>query len=207
MNTCNRCSEYGLSFNRAYSPVQYFEGQPSSRVWIIGLNPKHETTYEDKRTEVQLLQYFEDKSRVHEYFTDFEKVTKNLYDLMGKDNGVGHTDLVKCFSPEWPPKTAKSNRDKKIIIENCIGYLRQQLFASSVEILVCNGADVCRHIQSIIPVEQDHGTYYYGNLNGHRIAVILSGFIGRIDDYAKQRLGKEIKALMMEFRIHTKEGG
>ena len=207
MSTCNKCSKYGLNFNRPYSPEQYLEGHPLSRVWIIGLNPKGKTKYNDKkRTQEDLRNYFNDKIGVHEYFSDFKKVSSTMYDLMGKDNGVAHTDLVKCYSPQWPPTTAKNSNDKKIIIENCKDYLEQQLFASSVEILVCNGADVCDYIRSIIPVEQNNGTYYYGQLNGRRIAVVLSGFIGRIDKYSKQRLGKEIEILMMEFGIYNKEG-
>src|SRR4030042_5223062 len=131
MNTCNKCSEYGLNFNHAYSPAQYLKGQPSSRVWIIGLNPKGETAYVDNRSEENLRQYFSEKGRVHEYFHDFQKVSKAMYDMMGKEDGVGHTDLVKCYSPEWPPNAAKGSRDRQAIIANCKGYLRQQLLASA----------------------------------------------------------------------------
>jgi hypothetical protein len=206
MTACKKCSEYGLNFNRAYSPAQYLEGQPSSRVWIIGLNPKGKTTYADKRNEENLRQYFSEKGRVHEYFRDFQKVSRTMYYMMGKDDGVGHTNLVKCYSPQWPPIAAKSGRDRQFIIENCKEYLKQQLLDSTVTVLVCNGADVCRYIQTIIPAKENHETYYYGELNRRRIAVVLSGFIGRIDDYSKRRLGKEIEALMAEFGICDKGG-
>lgn len=207
MSTCNKCSKYGLNFNRPYSPEQFLEGHPSSRVWIIGLNPKGKTTYHDnKRTQEDLRNYFNDKSGVHEYFSDFKKVSRTIYDLMGKDNGVAHTDLVKCYAPQWPPGKAKNSRDKKIIIENCVGYLKQQLSISSARLLICNGADVWQYIKSFIRVEQDRETYYYGNFEGRSITVVLSGYIGRIDDHAKRRLGKEIEALIEEFGLHDKDG-
>jgi hypothetical protein len=40
-----------------------------------------------------------------------------------------------------------------------------------------------------------------GNFNGTEIAVILSGFVGRLDNYAKLRLGKEIESYIGKYEI------
>jgi hypothetical protein len=39
-------------------------------------------------------------------------------------------------------------------------------------------------------------------IEGNETAIVLSGFIGRIDDYAKRRLGKEISSYMKKFQIN-----
>lgn len=39
-------------------------------------------------------------------------------------------------------------------------------------------------------------TAYKSNIYGTEVIVILSGFIGRIDDYSKRRLGYEIESLI-----------
>jgi len=64
--------------------------------------------------------------------------------------------------------------------------------------IICNGADVCKVIRSIIrPIEgKEQDTYYFGKVRDVEIAVVLSGFIGRIDDYSKRRLGLEIETLI-----------
>ena len=201
MNICDKCSAHGLRFERQYKPIHFFEGRLSSRIWIIGLNPKNETRYQDHRDEEQLHEYFDQKGRIHGYFHDFRKVSKRLYDLLGAESGAGHTDLVKCFSPEWPPNGAKGAREKRAIVANCDIYLREQIAAGVPDIIVCNGAPVCEFIRGIVQVEEDHGTYYFGKLKGRRIAVVLSGFIGRIDNFAKRRLGREIEGLMEHFGI------
>ena len=36
-------------------------------------------------------------------------------------------------------------------------------------------------------------TSYLGLINNYKVRVVLSGFIGRIDNYARRRLGKEIE--------------
>ena len=201
MNTCDKCSAYGLRFSRAHRPEQFFEGKASSRIWIIGINPKNTIDYNDTRTDEQLRGYFDQRWNVHGYFHDFDKVSAILYELLGVEGGAGHTDLVKCYSPTWPPENGKSVPAQRAIVTNCQGFLREQLSRGLPDLVICNGSPVCDNIRDIIPVVEDHDTYYYGKLNGKKIAVVLAGFIGRIDDYAKRRLGKEVEKLMKEFGI------
>ena len=89
MNTCRKCSKYGLRFARKYRPEQFFEGKASSRIWIIGINPKNTANYKDTRTEEQLRGYFEQQGNVHSYFRDFGKVSAKLYELLGVEGGAG----------------------------------------------------------------------------------------------------------------------
>ena len=201
MSTCDKCRPYGLGFARKYRPEQFFEGKASSRIWIIGINPKNTANYKDTRTEEQLRGYFEQQGNVHSYFRDFGKVSAKLYELLGVEGGAGHTDLVKCYSLSWPPEKGKRVSEQRAIVSNCQGYLREQLSRGLPDIVICNGSLVCNSIRDLIPVVKDHGTYYYGKLNGKKIAVVLAGFIGRIDDYPVRRLGKEVVNLMKEFGI------
>lgn len=62
---------------------------------------------------------------------------------------------------------------------------------------------MCEFVRNLIPPVEDHGTSYVGRLPGHgghpgeeEIAVVLTGFIGRIDIYAKRRLGRELEGYM-----------
>jgi hypothetical protein len=152
------------------------------------------------------MQSLGDHAHLPEYFDDFRRVSRAMYNMLGKADGVAHTDLVKCFSPQWPPEAARSLRDARKIIANCREYLQPQLLAKPVEVkvLVCNGAAVSSYIREMIPPKEDQEAYYYGELNEGRVAVVLSGFIGRMDQDAKRRLGKEVEALMDELGARDK---
>jgi hypothetical protein len=128
------------------------------------------------------------------------KVSAKLYKLFGKDKGVAHTDIVKCFSNGFPPKNCKG-RETRAIINNCKGYLKEQIKEWFPRIIICNGSPVCEIIKGFIGHQIDYGTSYTGDFDGNEITVILSGFIGRIDDYAKLRLGKEIEFYMEKYGI------
>ncbi|MFN0157052.1 MAG: hypothetical protein ACKVRP_03145 [Bacteroidota bacterium] len=44
-------------------------------------------------------------------------------------------------------------------------------------------------------------TSYTANVKGNKVTIILSGFIKYMDNYAKRRLGVEIKKYMQELAI------
>ncbi|MFW6047194.1 MAG: uracil-DNA glycosylase family protein [Candidatus Woesearchaeota archaeon] len=208
MVLCNKCDKYGMTFERKYSPTEFVEGKLTSKIWIIGLNPKKEISAIDKRT-VKKLSVFLDKKDELSYFKDFNKVSNLLYDLLGKENGVCHTDIVKCFSKGFPPKDPNHN-DKRLgvkgqreIIRNCSNYLKEQLILHKPRMIICNGSYSCNKIKElVIPNEkQSYDTYYIGKYKDQEIVVVLSGFIGRIDDYSKRRLGKEIEVLIKKYSI------
>ncbi len=203
MEKCLKCKKHGLFFQRKYSPIESIVGASEAPVWIIGLNPRGPEGYNDEGYIIQLRKYFQ-SNNVHGYFNDFKKVSPDLHKLLGHSNGVAHTDLVKCSSNNFPPKTMQRG-GRKEIIANCSGYLKQQIEMYKPKIIICNGADVSRKLCQLYPPEttrQKHTSYTVQN-GKHDFAVVLSGFIRRIDDYAKRRLGQEIEKYFKLYGINT----
>lgn len=192
---CCKCKKYGLKYQRKYRPADFLEGKRSSNIWIVGLNPKGNSDKIDEREVEDVEGYFNHVNEVHPYFRDFKKVSGKLYDLLGKEKGAAHTDIVKCFSNRFPPGNCK-RKEAEEIIDNCKEYFKEQINEWLPDMIICNGSPVCRIIKEIIPVKVGDKTSYTGKFKGKEITVILSGFIGRIDDYAKARLGKEIESHM-----------
>ena len=192
MNRCDKCKDLGLEYKRSYKPEEFIEGKVSSDVWIVGLNPGREEGWVDGRNTIELSDTFNDLEKIHRYFKDFKKVSPSLFDRFGRENGVAHTDLVKCSSKKWPPKTIKGKKTIDVI-NNCKMYLFDQIRKYQPKMIICNGAPVSHQIKDVLkPDKQLSDTAYVANFEGTRIVVILSGFIGRIDDFSKRRLGYEI---------------
>ena len=201
MKECLKCKRHGLFFKRRYSPWESVVGPTEAPIWIIGLNPKGDKGHNDKSDIIQSREYFQSKN-VHRYFSNFKKVSSSLYKYLGHPNGVAHTDLVKCYANNFP------RSGKKEIIANCSGYLKQQIETHKPKIIICNGADVSRKLLELYPPEttrQKHTSYIAQNGN-YDFAVVLSGFIGRIDDYAKRRLGQEIEGYCKLYGINLSSG-
>ena len=156
----------------------------------------------DVRNAEELENCFDNKDpqEIHRYFRTFRKVSERLFNLLGKDKGVAHTDIVKCYSKRFPPKNCKG-REAWLIINNCKEYLEEQIRQYRPQMIICNGSPVCRVIRSVIVPRTDYTTSYIGELDGREIVVILSGFVGRIDNHAKVRLGKEIETYMEKYGI------
>jgi len=196
MNICDSCTTYGLRFQRTYAPHEYIEGDPNAKVWIVGLNPAAATDWEDKRSKSDLQKYFDDPTKVHGYYRQFNVVSERLYQLLGKKEGAAHTDLVKCSSPSWPPKGA-SWIDRAEIIDNCSRHLQVQLDTYEPALIVCNGSEVSKRLLHLLPPTETTSpnatSYAHVRPNGKAVTVVLSGFIGRIDNHSKRRLGAEIE--------------
>ncbi len=203
MPECHRCANHGLNFDRTYAPDEFIEGNRNARVWIIGINPAAPLNWVDQRTAAELQEIFDDEAQIHRYFRQFRNVSETLYQGLGQQNGVAHTDLVKCSSLNWPPNR-ENNNDRNIIINNCSDYLIHQIENHRPEIIICNGSEVSSRIRQILtppPETPDNATSYrHTTADNHAIIVILSGFIGRIDNYARRRLGVEIEQFLNEMR-------
>ena len=205
--TCNKCSKFGLQFkSENIEPNEYIEGNPNADIWIVGLNPKNDIGHVEMRTKTDFENFDPDCNR---YFNDFRKASPKLYDnwKSGKSN-IAHTDLVKCFSHTFPPpitETETNVRKAHIeIIDNCKEHLIQQLNKSRPKLIICNGSNVCWEMIKFFPPENGTDlkfvTSYKAQVefdNGiHVFWIVLSGFIGRIDDRNKRRLGKEIEEII-----------
>lgn len=199
MFECNKCESFGLKFKRNYQPDQFIEGHLDSKIWIIGLNPAEETDWTDPtRTVEDLKSYLNTVAKIPPYFKNFEKVSSKLFNGFCEKGGTAHTDLVKCSSKSWPPK-GLSGKETSKIIENCKPYLLSQLNRCTPKIIVCNGAPVCSLILDILPPQKNithEETNYITEVEGKEIRIILSGFVGRLDNYSRRRLGLEIERFM-----------
>lgn len=205
MMKCNRCEQYGMYFERRYSPAEYFEGDPHSDIWIVGMNPAGDLGHNDERPVDELNSYFDDMESIHPYFQCFKQVSPRLYDNFGKAGGVGHTDIVKCFSKKFPPDG--SSRSSQAIVANCTPYFREQLSRHCPKMIICNGSIACKTITDVVPKigikDRAFGTHYYGKVDGKTVVVVLCGFIRRIDNFSRRRLGLEIEQLLVEIGYNT----
>lgn len=214
--TCNKCSEFGLSFRATHiKPTDYLEGERNADIWIIGLNPKGEIDHLEERTIEEFEKFRPNSSdRNHSYFNDFSKVSAKLYANFTdeKKSRIAHTDLIKCFSPSFPPDIkGPDGQQKKVniesVIQNCSKHLIRQLIEFKPKVIICNGSPVSREILKIFPPETNENlntiTSYQTTLKDtdHKFWIVLSGFIGRIDDRNKRRLGKEIESILSELKI------
>lgn len=196
MHECNKCSEFGFKFERNYLPVEFIEGKANSEVWIVGLNPAMKPDWKDEgRTSKELEELVIKKNEP--YFRNFKPVSEAIYNNFGKDFGTAHTDIVKCSSTSFPPEGAKGKKID-LVINNCKEYLEEQIRTHKPKVIVCNGKPVSELMLKLYPpIAQDNlsqdETSYESNIEGIKVWVILSGFIGRIDNYARRRLGKEIE--------------
>ncbi len=198
MHECTNCQEYGFSFNRAYRPDEFIEGKQDSIIWIVGLNPAADFNWRDERSTGDLEVYFDQKNSVHSYFRDFRSVSPLLFDLLGTAKGAAHTDIVKCSSRSFPPPGV-TGKQIETVITSCKVFLEKQIRTHKPKIIVCNGARVSLFMLEFLPPplgETGNSTSYWTSLEGEAVCIVLSGFIGRIDTYARRRLGQEI-----EFRI------
>lgn len=125
--------------------------------------------------------------------------------MLGQNKGVATTDIVKCFTDTFPPEGCKT-KEKKQILANCRPFLKQQLIQLKPKLIICNGIEACEVIKTIIKPPKKFSTSYEGTFENTKIAVILSGFIGRIDTYAKKRLGLDVNKYIKEMGldIHAK---
>ncbi len=205
--TCSKCSQFGLEFSSEHIvPVEYIEGNPKADIWIVGLNPKADIGHVEERTKENFKNFNPD---CHPYFSDFKKVSPKLYaNWISENSNVAHTDLVKCFSHNFPPPisrvvttTRKAHRE---IINNCNVHLIAQLNKSRPKLIICNGSAVCWEMIKLFPPAEGNdlksiSCYKAQTKFGketHEFWIILSGFIGRIDDRNKRRLGKEIEDII-----------
>ncbi len=199
--TCDKCRNYGLSFRTTHnvSPVDAIDGNLNADIWIIGLNPKNRIGHIEERS---LADFKSFNPNGHPYFRDFKKVSEKLYKNWEHDNrNIAHTDLVKCFSDTFPPKNGdKGKNNSRTIIDNCIDYLKMQILTHKPKMIICNGSPVCWEMIRLLPPEPntnlDNLTSYCANVDNHAFWIVLSGFIGRIDNRNKRRLGMEIEQII-----------
>jgi len=175
------------------SPPVFLVGNPEAKIWVIGINPrledfedvKESKTFEEHQKNEE--RYFFEKN-VHSYFRDFRQVFGDNW-LQKFQESIAHIDLVKCSS--------KKNKRNKNVECKCGKFLQRQIEMFKPRLIVCNGVPVCEWFEKNYNISIKNKTQAdLKTSDGHEFTVIFSGFIGRIDNYAKKRLGMEIDAVL-----------
>ncbi len=195
-NKCAHLGNGGYHFDRQYAPNDWLEGKRSSRVWIVGLNPATDIGENHTKTRDDLENYFVPGKPFYRYFEDFRHVSKQVYDGFGREGGTAHTDIVKCGSKRFP-----GGKEGAELVHHCSAYLKQQITELKPQLIICNGSPVSSYMQKEFPHNEDPGntpTSYWTVVEGVEICVVLTGFIGRIDNYSRRRLGVEVDARLAE---------
>lgn len=204
--TCDKCKNYGFEFRSKHNiyPINFIDGNVDADIWIIGLNPKNKVGHVEERN-LNDFKLFNPNG--HPYFRDFRKVSEILYkNWECQDRNIAHTDLVKCFSDTFPPKNGDNGKNnQRHIVDNCIEFLKKQILTSKPKMIICNGSPVCLEMIRIFPPQQNYDldclTSYCANIDNHNFWIVLSGFIGRIDNRNKRRLGMEIEQIIEKENI------
>ena len=214
MIKCDKCKSFGLEFHSTtISPHEFFEGKKDADIWIIGLNPKGDIGKLETRTQKEFEDFNPD---CHPYFKDFKKVSQKLYAYWKSSNSrVAHTDLVKCYSNSFPPKIKIGDKEKEVkvdkLVDNCKVHLIKQILDGKPKLIICNGSTVCEEMIRMFPplvkTESIETLTSYktelkiGNEDSHKFWIVLSGFIGRVDDRNKRRFGLEIEQILQKENI------
>lgn len=198
---CEDCVHLGgYRFERNYHPKQFLEGKRSSEIWIVGLNPAQEIGFQHSKTREQLEKYYDSGETFDPYIRKFKNVSKILYEGLGKEGGTATTDLVKCASKAFPGGAKGAE-----LVANCSEYLKTQILEYKPRLILCNGRPVSDYVKKQFPKNKEldnTDTSYWTTVDDVVVCVVLSGFIGRIDNYARKRLGYEIEMRLDESRIH-----
>ncbi|MFC7670884.1 uracil-DNA glycosylase family protein [Hymenobacter humi] len=216
--TCDKCAHMGLGFySDTIGPADYLEGKTTADIWIVGLNPKHDIGHVEQRTPAEFADFDPD---CHPYFWDFRKVSPALYaNWKSQNSRIAHTDLVKCFSPSFPAVVLVNGSPREVnskqVVKNCSTHLLEQIRRFRPKVIICNGAPVCYTVMGFFPpnnaAQTNRATSYkyeldLGNDTKHSFWLVLSGFIGRIDDWNKRRLGVEIEGILASEGIELHSG-
>jgi uracil-DNA glycosylase len=161
-----------------------FEGK-GVEIMLVGLNPKLEMKsrkFPKKFNKILDKHYNYFDTSIHNYFTPLKSIFENSEKVF-KEKLI-NTELVKCKTEKW------TNSCKKAICY-CNKYLKKQIKIIKPKIIICNGVPVCNWFRKEYNLKED--TSGVINMDGKKITIIFSGFIGRIDTYSKLRIKKELK--------------
>lgn len=150
-------------------------------IWIVGINPKVISSSDSGGGPM-----------IHPYFEVFRKVSETLGRLIDEGK-VAHTDIVKCSSKKWPELGVNPSGTVSHCFDN---YLFNQIETHKPKIIICNGAPVSRAILErfgnrcqYLDDEDKNGVVSIDLGKGIRSVVVLSGYMGRLDQYSLRRIG------------------
>ncbi|MFX0066982.1 MAG: uracil-DNA glycosylase family protein [Candidatus Hermodarchaeota archaeon] len=195
---CNKCSSLNIERNPSKGIIPLFgEGDPNNPLWIVGLNPKLEEegmiVPDNEKSFTKYLKveraYFNNMKTSHSYFKDFKHIFGPKWESIFKKH-IFYTDLVKYGSPNF-------KEIKKPAIKNCEIFLLEQIKAFTPRIIFCNGTPVVDWFKEHFTIkDNENNTQGELFLKDNKLSLIYSGFIGRIDNYARRRIKPELINLL-----------
>jgi hypothetical protein len=155
--SCDRCKSVLGEVIRHY-PVFTFGDPTGKSIIVVGINPSdteyntdHILSEEPLERQNKQLHYFDEREKVHRFFRKVEdffegEVKEKLQWGESPWEKVGFLDLVKCPTfPMWSKLTAKHVKVKgarRLLVNNCQGYLEEQLEQYAPRIIIAYGARV-----------------------------------------------------------------
>lgn len=169
IHNCTKCKQTDLRKILPYPPVYSFGNPYGKEIMVVGQNPSSreyisgylsDSPNIEERRKSQLT-YFE--RRKYPYFDELERfLGGKAREMIGWIDSpwekVGYLDLVKCpttpltGSGQWSRITP---RQQRMLIENCRGYLKEQLNFYKPKIILAYGADVGRWFASYLNVRYE----------------------------------------------------
>lgn len=169
IHNCTKCKQTNLHKILPYPPVYSFGDPYGKEIIIVGQNPSSREYVNgylsaspniEERRKSQLT-YF--KRRKYPYFDEIErflggKVRNKIGWVDSPWEKVGYLDLVKCpttpliDSGQW---SRISTRQQKMLIENCEGFLKEQLNLYKPKIILTYGADVGKWLAECLNVRYE----------------------------------------------------
>ena len=169
IHNCTKCRQTDLRKILLYPPVYSFGDPEGKETMVVGQNPSSREYINGylsnslnikERRKSQLIYL---KHRKYSYFDEIQrffggKVREKLRWVDSPWEKVGYLDLVKCpttpltGSGQW---SRISPRPQKMLIENCEGYLKEQLKLYKPKIILSYGADVGRWFAKFLDVRYE----------------------------------------------------
>ena len=187
VHNCTICKKTDLHKFLPYPPVYSFGDLEGKEIVVVGQNPssmEYISGYLSNSTDIEerrksQLTYFE--RRKYPYFNEVERFLGG--EVKGKIKWtslpwekVGYLDLVKCpttpltGSGQW---SRIGNKQQKMLIRNCEGYLKEQLKLYKPKIILAYGADVGRWFAKYLDVEYEPFEDRKSELNDREVNLLF----------------------------------
>lgn len=177
-----------------FNPCTAIEGDPTSPIWIISLNPKtNPKTHEKKSGKTNPITWENLKRTVPEirripHFRRLEDVIgKVRFEEILQPKGIAHTDVLKCGSPAFTVL-------EKPAVDFCIEFFLSQLKIYKPKILLVNSSDASRIIASTAKLKENvtEGLWDLYGPGKEPLFLIFSGYTSSHQErYAKLRLARD----------------
>ena len=188
---CKRCEQFLADRSKGIRPI-FMEGNFGGKIWVVGLNPKLEREGEVLNDFDSYITKWQNSEFRHPFFKKVQFIFPEGV-KWGRD--VAHVDLVKCA-------TKGINKDFGKLVSKCGHFLKRQIRAAKPKLIIADGIPVCQWFKNQKWGEaKQNDTSILFSFDDFETLVVLSGFIGRIDQYSKARLKQEFQRAIEELGL------